>query len=422
MKFVFVASVWLLSGVALFMLCQAGIAKWAGIATLLVTLTGMTLAVLKPPTVVRALRRAIRRRPEPEATNGQPRILFLTSNGAGLGHLTRVLAIVTELKRSDFLILTLSSGFHKVPLPADKVRYFPSYGALGMDSYEWEQAYEMNLSSVFKTYRPHLVVFDGAFVYRPITRLCRAAGIELIWLQRGCWKPGVDRASVQRHNADLFADAVVVPGDYGCPELVDCGPRIAPQYTNPVVTVSRSDLRTRLEACSALGLDPAERYVLVQLGAGVINDVTDLQSSAIESIPKGYVPVVTRNPLRDRVLDGKVVSVEAYPIAINFAAFDFGVVAAGYNSVQEAVSLGLPSVFIPNTETVTDDQRRRALEIQRRGLGLVAEDLQSLREAINTLAKPETNQAIRHALKTVPPADGASRVSMLLEDRLRRTS
>jgi len=51
-----------------------------------------------------------------------------------------------------------------------------------------------------------------------------------------------------------------------------------------------------------------------------------------------------------------------YPNSKYFSAFDFAVVAAGYNSVCEVVMLGLPAVFFPNIETGADDQAKRAMQ------------------------------------------------------------
>ncbi|WP_165164222.1 UDP-N-acetylglucosamine--N-acetylmuramyl-(pentapeptide) pyrophosphoryl-undecaprenol N-acetylglucosamine transferase [Corynebacterium qintianiae] len=413
------AGEWLIGLVALLLVYQRGFAAVVGTVLLALVLAGASLAAVKPPSVLRLLRWVTGRGiPAPALTSGEPRILFLTSNGAGLGHLTRVFAIANALKQADYLVLTLSSGFHKVPLPRQKVRYFPSYGSLGMDTQEWEKAYEMNLASVIRTYTPHVVVFDGAYVYRPITKLCRKYGIQLIWVQRGCWKEHVDRSSIQRHNADLVADEVIIPGDYGCDEVVDLGPQITPSKVSPIIAVSRSRLRSRNDACTALGLDPSKRYVLIQLGAGVLNELEDLRRAVIDNIPRGLTPVVTRNPLKAQTNGSEVIEVESYPIAENFAAFEFGIMAAGYNSVQEAVGLGLPCVFVPNLETATDDQLQRAEGVHALGFGLKAADAAELKNAIASLSQPEIIGHVRGRLDSVIPADGAQQAAKLLELRL----
>jgi UDP-N-acetylglucosamine--N-acetylmuramyl-(pentapeptide) pyrophosphoryl-undecaprenol N-acetylglucosamine transferase len=48
-----------------------------------------------------------------------------------------------------------------------------------------------------------------------------------------------------------------------------------------------------------------------------------------------------------------------FPSSMYYRAFDFAVLAGGYNSVTEAVLLGLPAIFIPNMATVADDQLKR---------------------------------------------------------------
>ncbi len=383
------------------------------LALIVVLINGLVL--FRPPWLLRFIKNQLGKTRNRDVSRNADKILFVSSNGAGLGHLTRLVAVADQFDYEQFHIYTLSAGFDKLTLPRKQVTYFPSYGTLDMEPSQWEILFSHSLESVLGSFRPKVVVFDGTSVYRPLTAACRKRGIELIWLQRGCWKRSVDKASVQRHNADIFADHVIIPGDYGCDELVDAGPRLNPQYVAPIVSVRDGQMKNREEACADLGLDPSGKYVLIQLGAGVINDIKELRGIAADFLSDDFTPVVTRNPLKSLPPDTLLTEVEAYPIAQYFEAFEFGIFAAGYNSVQEAVSLRLPSIFIPNLNTGTDDQERRAIEIEAKGLGLAATTIDELRNAVERMSADEFRETVRGNLSDASKPTGAQEVAEIIK-------
>lgn len=352
--------------------------------------------------------------PEGAAPPSGSDILFVTSNGAGLGHLTRVLAISRALPEScSASILTMSLAYRTVAGREIDVRYFPSAQATGMEPRQWNPALREYMTGLLRSLRPRVVVFDGTYVYRGLTQVCRESGVPLVWLQRGCWLPEVDARSQQRHQASEVVDAVVVPGDYAVQERVDVGPGIDATHVGPVTLLSRDDLLTREQACAALGLDPARRHLLFNLGGGNISDPGSqlaLVHSAVQSMGEGWETTVVRSPLatdEDTLPDGFNV-VRAYPVARYTRAFDLTVAAAGYNAVQEAAALGIPSVFVPNEQTRTDDQGRRADEAARAGWALVARGAGEVTETVTrAVGDPELLRSLRTALNALPAANGA---------------
>lgn len=369
----------------------------------------------RPASLVRLLNQVINRRRRGFQPQDGP-ILFVTSNGAGLGHLTRVAAVASNLTRRDFHVVTMSSGYLRAPIPKGNITYFPSYGALGIPAAAWEKHLEKFLGSMVGVYRPSQIVFDGTSVYTPVTTIARRHQIPLTWIQRGCWKQAADRGSVQRHNAAMFVDRVILPGDYGCDETVDLGPGVEPIAVSPVTIVSKEDLLQRDVALKELGLDPTKKYVLAQLGAGVINEVGELMRVVVDCLPDSLELVTTRNPLKESEFGGDVNVVQAYPIAKYFNAFEFSIQAAGYNSVQEAVSLGLPTVFVPNLETKTDDQARRALTIEGKGYGCSASTTDELRRSVEKLCQEPERLRLSGNLATVRKANGAKEIARILEN------
>ena len=163
-----------------------------------------------------------------------------------------------------------------------------------------------------------------------------------------------------------------------------------------------------------------ERYVLVQLGAGAINEVTNLYELVYELCPAEFSVVVTRNPLRNSAPDGNVKFIEVFPVAKYYAAFDFSIQAAGYNSVQETISLGLPSIYVPNASTKTDDQTKRARGVADAGLGLIAQNKEELEQAIDKMTSDSFLAGLKSRLQSIPEAKGADEVASLVTNSLSR--
>src|SRR5699024_9033802 len=212
-------------------------------------------------------------------------ILFVTSNGAGLGHVSRLLAIAEHLPDGrTYELLTLSAAYRRVSTPGLTVHYFPSSGTTGESPARWNRLFAAHLREMVTAKRPRLVVFDGTWVYSGLTEVCRAYAIPLVWVQRGMWKTEVDESSTQRHNARDVVDAVIIPGDFAADEEVDCGPGISPVHVAPIVRIMRSAMVGREEACRRLGLDPSSRHILLNLGSGVLEDGKSMREVAIREL------------------------------------------------------------------------------------------------------------------------------------------
>lgn len=349
---------------------------------------------------------------------GLRRTLLVTSNGAGLGHLTRLNAVSNHLG-GEILFYTMSSAYQRLGKPKGSIVYFPSYGDLGMNGADWNNFVKPHFESVVNAFDPDVVVFDGTFIYRPITEVCRNLEIPLVWMQRGCWKPEVDAKNTQRHNAERFCDAVIVPGDYGCNEFVDTGNTIVPKHVGPITLSTPETMYSSYDARELLHLPQKKNLVLIQIGAGVINEIKDLQEAAIDvvrSLGDEWAPVIVSNPLKAQERQDSAYCVEAYPLADYYAAFSFGIFAAGYNTVQESIALKLPGIFVPNLNTKTDDQLRRAMSLADEGLGLSVTDLEGLQRAIHKLANPSFRISVTSAMEKAQRDSGAKSAAHHIEE------
>ncbi len=345
------------------------------------------------------------------------RVLFVTSNGAGMGHLTRCLAIAMKGKprfQSAFLSLAKQSDVVKkagfdvlTPMGKDE---------LGVDWQEWHHYFSKIVDSALRHNSVDTVVFDGTWVYRGITQACRRHGVELIWLRRGLWKGGRDCSQLASPMSHV--DKIIEPADVGH-DIDNLGPmlnvyeRNVPMMVSPITIGDSSVLASRNELLRELDLDPAFSYVLIQLGAGTINDIKDIRQRAIETVTglgKQWRAVVAFSPLSSPSLQHPpgAVSIRVYPLARFLKVFEFGVFAAGYNSIHEALVHRLPCVLVPNYQTSTDDQVRRAQGMNQKGLGLMAADVTELERAIHALSDLETRDLIKMRLSELKIGDGAA--------------
>src|SRR5699024_11014154 len=115
-------------------------------------------------------------------------VLFVTSNGAGLGHISRLLAVAKQLPSTrSVAFLTMSTAYRQVADTGTRVHYFPSSDAAGVEPRTWNPVFRGHFLRLVRTVKPRVVVFDGAWVYTGITDVCRALDIPLVWMQRGMW-------------------------------------------------------------------------------------------------------------------------------------------------------------------------------------------------------------------------------------------
>ena len=169
---------------------------------------------------------------------GGPRVLFATSNGTGLGHLNRAMAIARRLPDAcESSFFTLSGAAPVVARNGYPVDYLSSYRrpASGTDR-AWNLRLGAMLEQVFEERRPDLVVFDGVHPYRALTHLLSARGApRSIWCRRAMWRDGTAfQAPLNRVGA---FDAVLEPGELA--ESADRGPTVprrgAAKRVRPIV-------------------------------------------------------------------------------------------------------------------------------------------------------------------------------------------
>lgn len=248
--------------------------------------------------------------------------------------------------------------------------------------------------------------------------------IPVVWSRRGMWKQGVSNAILE--SGEDFFDLIIEPGDLAF-EFDHGATRSSnvARLVDPITFLERSELEGRSEARRFLDVGDDETAILVQLGAGNINDTQEELNAVIEGASHFPSPkiFVTRTPITmsDALSGQPIVTVEHYPLARLMPGFDVAVAAAGYNTFHELLLAGVPTIFVPNTATITDDQERRAHWAAARGVAIVPESANphEIGLSLKNLAIPENRRAVEANLKNLDWLSGAGTVFELIVELVR---
>ena len=347
------------------------------------------------------------------------RVLFATSNGTGLGHLNRAMAIARRLPDGfEASMFTLSQAAPVVAAQGFEVDYLASYRrpASGTDR-AWNLRLRAMLEQVIDERRPDLVVFDGVHPYRALTHvLSRRGAPPSIWCRRPMWRRGSAEAPLRRAGA---FDAILEPGELAA--MADRGPTVPVRSqavrVNPIVLLDRDELLDRKRAAAELGLDPGRRTALVTLGQGGEVDRAVARSlQALAADPEIQVAALQSSIAAGLEVPAGVVRLRAtFPMSRYFNAFDLAVAASGYNAFHELIAFGVPTLFVPMPRD-TDDQAARARWAAGEGMALAVGGAADpdLDERIAELRDPAVADSLRRRCEQCFPGNGAADAAALV--------
>ncbi|MGO0575844.1 UDP-N-acetylglucosamine--LPS N-acetylglucosamine transferase [Ornithinimicrobium panacihumi] len=308
-----------------------------------------------------------------------PSIMLVSSNGAGMGHLTRLLAYARGMGGAARChVVSLSQAVPVVESEGLTWEYIPSQGATGLRPATWRALFRERMTEVLSRIAPDVLVFDGTHPYAGLdAALASAPETRAVWSRRGMWKTG--RNTDQLLKSSWF-DAVIEPGDLSA--AADKGATVSATdvvHVDPVTLVDRDGLSDRATARAALGLPAEGPLALVTLGAGNINDTDDeVGAAATALLRRGVGVCVTAPSIAERAYVGDGIHlVRHFPLSEHSRAFDVAVAAAGYNSFHENLRFGLPTLFVPNGQTSLDDQVARASHAAQAGWALTTPTMTS---------------------------------------------
>ena len=305
--------------------------------------------------------------------------LFITSNGFGLGHITRCMSVARRLPQGlKPIIFTLSGALRIIKDQGFYVEYFRSRDdvlrtADPAKPSEWHRWLGERLTGVLDEYDPAVVVFDGTHPYRGMLSAFRERPKrKFVWERRGMWRPGRGH-----HNITLAPafDLVIEPGEFAGPidKGITARQRDGVARVEPIVFCDEEELLDREQAEREIGLAHGRKNVLIHLGQGTTNDIDTPTAMCVERLRKepDVQVVVTESTLwsRSTPLPEGVGSLSAYPLSRFYRAFDFCVCASGYNTYHELIAYGIPGLYLPNVDTPLDDQVARARYAEQMSVG-----------------------------------------------------
>ncbi len=348
-------------------------------------------------------------------------LLFVSSNGVGLGHLSRLLAIANRMN-GDFqpIFATMSQGLAVVRDAGYHAEYLPHHFYAGCDPDAWNDWLRLEISRLIELFDIGALIYDGGSPYRGVSEaVANTTSVKSVWCRRAMWRDALWDQAIDQAK---FVDLVIEPGELAAAH--DIGATVAhrgqAQHVEPVLLLDEADLMSREEARRRLGLNPDRPAVLLQLGSGnhlSLVPAIDQMIAAIET--SGEIqPVIAEWLIADRSLDHwpQVRRLTGFPNAAFFRAFDFVVSSAGYNSFHELLHFGIPTVFVPIEVSYLDNQLARANFAADEGVALALRlsDIKRFPDVLEQMMDPETRARLTETCRRHRRPNGAAEAAALI--------
>lgn len=348
-------------------------------------------------------------------------ILFIATNGAGLGHLTRCLAVARRLKKrrpqAEIIFLTTSVALTTIHREGFTAYSLPSMMLIkNITSGQWNVMLKNMMTELLQLYNFSAVIFDGAIPFAAITAaMAKENNIPQIWIRRGSEKSG--ELIEQRDAAEKDFDYVIVPGEAQEPHRASDEKHI---YVPPIIYLDKTEAWSGDDVRRYLKIPSEKIAVYVQLGAGNINNIDSDINKVILELRKhpDVVMVLGESMIGDelKIVEEDIIVVKDYPNSKYLNGFDFAISACGYNSFHELVYFGVPTIFIPNMNAKVDDQYARAMIAQNHDAGIVVTDIGSpeLAEAIACMCDKAENGRMRANCSRIIQNNGADNAADII--------
>lgn len=294
-------------------------------------------------------------------------------NGAGLGHLTRVLAVLRWMRRIarfagihlEVFILTTSEASELVLREGFAAFKIPSKTAIreaGISKENYLRLARQWIWHSISLLKPDLLLVDtfpggtfgelGPVLDVPAKKIFICRAVKDSFAQLDGYKDFLkwyDRIIVVHEKTIIFPEVFE--------EFMDRVKKVA-----PILLRESKEYRSPDEARKRLGIPPDAFAVWVSAGGGGDPTVETTLTAIVEELRQypdtwivvGVGPLYRGTPFNGRQLQ----TVNSPHAALDFPAFNAAISAAGFNSFYELLDAGLPTAFF-GQEKIADDQKRR---------------------------------------------------------------
>jgi len=364
--------------------------------------------------------------PQPLPTHN---VMFVSSNGIGMGHLARQLAIARHLPPELRPVFATMSHSMKAVVQEGYLAHFLTYHRhLNAATEDWNRTLAEEIFDLLTHLRPAIFAYDATAVYGGLVEaLNMFPNIFSVWVRRPMWREN------HRQFLDLSAhfDAVIEPAELA--QDFDHGPTNAERgnvlLVPPVLHIEPEERMSRAEARAALNLPEEATVVALQLGSGANFEIGSVREAVISAIldRPDTILLDLRSPIAAEAAAARPAHpryrvAELFPSFRYSRAFDAAVTAAGYNTFHEHVLGAIPTLFMPNEADEMDLQLNRARWAELTGHGLLMRrdyDLAHVRAHIEQLLDPAERQRIAKRCRAIEWTNGARDIGRYFEDHAR---
>lgn len=361
---------------------------------------------------------------KPAIPKPERRVMMMTSNGVGLGHLTRAMAVMERFPvTTQSALFTLSQGFKLAVEKGILTQFVPFHRLTGADVQSWNAALTEELRDFIALFRPDTLVFDGNVPYSGLLAAFDAhPEIKRVWLRRALWAQGSGNPQDRAKNFDLIIEPEEISGrfDTGPTRHNSKGVVVVP----PILNIAPDARLSRKKAREFLAIEPHKTAIGLMLGAGNNFEFSHIRKLILTSLAKRkdvdvieIVPPIRQSELTSEFENCR--KLELYPAYRYSRGFDGMITGAGYNTFHENLLGEVPTVFVPNEAAEMDRQILRARHADIIGCGQMirAGDRIGIDAQLSRFLDPDVRKQMKHRMSHLEFADGAG-VAAGLIDRL----